>query len=54
MGDFFEIGVGKPYKIRAENSEKLLSSKGGERQAYRRSSRIYSFKLDSSQTAAEA
>ena len=23
MGDFFEIGVGKPYKIRAEDSEKL-------------------------------
>ena len=24
VGDFFEIGVGKPYKIRAEDSEKLL------------------------------
>ena len=24
MGDFFEIGIGKPYKIRAEDSEKLL------------------------------
>ena len=23
MGDFFEIGVRKPYKIRAEDSEKL-------------------------------
>ena len=23
VGDFFEIGVGKPYKIRAEDSEKL-------------------------------
>ena len=29
MGDFFEIGVGKPYKIRAEDSEKLLKEKGG-------------------------
>lgn len=29
MGDFFEIGVGKPYKIRAEDSEKLLEKKGG-------------------------
>ena len=26
VGDFFEIGVGKPYKIRAENSEKLSKS----------------------------
>lgn len=29
MGDFFEIGVRKPYKIRAEDSEKLLFWKGG-------------------------
>ena len=29
VGDFFEIGVGKPYKIRAEDSEKLLSLNGG-------------------------
>ena len=29
VGDFFEIGVGKPYKIRAEDSEKLFISKGG-------------------------
>ena len=29
MGDFFEIGVGKPYKIRAEDSEKLYIIKGG-------------------------
>ena len=29
MGDFFEIGVGKPYKIRAEDSEKLSIGKGG-------------------------
>ena len=29
MGDFFEIGVRKPYKIRAEDSEKLLTGMGG-------------------------
>ena len=29
MGDFFEIGVRKPYKIRAEDSEKLCVDKGG-------------------------
>ena len=29
MGDFFEIGVRKPYKIRAEDSEKLSQGKGG-------------------------
>jgi hypothetical protein len=29
VGDFFEIGVGKPYKIRAEDSEKLLEYSGG-------------------------
>ena len=30
MGDFFEIGVGKPYKIRAEDSEKLYIYEGCE------------------------
>ena len=25
MGDFFEIEIGKPYKIRAEDSEKLYN-----------------------------
>ena len=34
MGDFFEIGVGKPYKIRAEDSEKLFKSKGGSCEVY--------------------
>jgi len=29
VGDFFEIGIGKPYKIRAEDSEKLFLLKGG-------------------------
>ena len=29
VGDFFKIGVGKPYKIRAEDSEKLYYYKGG-------------------------
>ena len=29
MGDFFEIGVRKPYKIRAEDSEKLSFVRGG-------------------------
>ena len=29
MGDFFEIGVGKSYKIRAEDSEKLSEETGG-------------------------
>ena len=29
MGDFFEIGVRKPYKIRAEDSEKLYFFIGG-------------------------
>ena len=29
MGDFFEIGIGKPYKIRAEDSEKLFNLRGG-------------------------
>jgi len=34
VGDFFEIGVGKPYKIRAENSEKLSKDKGGKEDAH--------------------
>ena len=29
VGDFFEIGVGKPYKLGAEDSEKLLACEGG-------------------------
>ena len=29
VGDFFEIGVRKPYKIRAEDSEKLSVQRGG-------------------------